>query len=115
MKPQFGACSGLGQTVGAPRYWILEYSLDDADWYPVEEYTVPDFPILSARRAWQCPAYKYISITLPLDEGLLDLPEVYVRMRPVNNLAGSIDSYDGTEIVKDRATELNYFAIRYNK
>lgn len=115
LSVQFGACSGLGQSVGAPRYWILEYSVDDSDWYPVEEYTVPDFPILSARRAWQCPAYKFISITLPEDAGLLDCEEVYVRLRPVNTLAGTIDAYDGSEIVKDRATQLNYFAIRYNK
>ena len=115
LSVQFGACSGLGQTVGAPRYWALEYSLDDGDWIQVANYTVPDFPILSARRAWQCPAYKYISITLPQDPSLLGNNQVYLRLIPCSTLAGTIDTYDGGQIVNDKATELNYFAIRYNK
>lgn len=113
---QFGAVSGLGQTVGAPRHWCVEYSTDQSDdWTQVETYTVPDFPILSNRKSWQCPGPKYISVTLPEDDRLLDNECVRVRLRPISTIAGSPGSYDGGKVINGRQTELNYFAIRYNK
>lgn len=115
LSVQFGCASGLGQTVGAPRYWVLEYSVDGFSWNEVEYYTVPDFPILSNRMPWQCPGPKYVSITLPEDPALLGRSAAYVRMRPISTAAGTISSYDSGEIVSGRETELNYFAIRYNK
>lgn len=115
LSVQFGCVSGLGQTVGAPRYWVVEYSVDGIFWNEVEHYSVPDFPILSSRMPWQCPGPKYVSVTLPEDSALLGRSAVYVRMRPTSSVAGTITTYDGGEIVSGRETELNYFAIRYNK
>lgn len=115
LSVQFGCVSGLGQTVGAPRYWRLEYSLNKIDWVEMDDYTVPDFPILSNRMPWQCPGPKYVSITLPEDTSLLGQSEVYIRLRPTSNVAGTIGTYSGGEIVSGRETELNYFAVRYNK
>ena len=112
---QFGAASGLGETVGAPRYWEIDYSVDGKNWINVDSYTVPDFPIRSNAKQWQCPATKYMSFNLPEDPELLDKDEVYVRMHPANTKAGTPDSYDGGEIVSTRVSELNYFAVRYNK
>ncbi|MBQ8839255.1 MAG: BACON domain-containing protein [Bacteroidales bacterium] len=116
LSVQFGAVSGLGEAVGGPRYWILEYSVDEgASWEYVDEYTVPDFPILSNRKPWQCPGPKYMTFTLPRDSGLIDNPKVMVRMHPKNTAAGTPESYDGGEIDREMKSQLNYFAIRYNK
>jgi len=112
---QMGVYNGLGQTVGAPRYWTVEYSADGQAWNYAGSYTVPDFPILSNRKAWQCPGPKYVSITLPEDETMLGQALVYVRMHPSSNLAGEPGSYDGGTIVSGRESCMNYFAVRYKK
>ncbi len=112
---QIGAESGLGRTVGAPRYWNLEYSVDGQKWTTAASYTVPDFPVISSRKPWQCPGPKYVSINLPEDTSLLDRNIVYVRMRPSSTQAGTTASYDGGTIVEGRETAMNYFAVRYNK
>ena len=101
--------------MGAPRYWVIEYSADGSVWTEFGEYTVPDFPILSNRKAWQCPGPKYMSFTLPEDSSMLGKEKVYVRMHPANTKAGTPNSYDDGEIVSTCTSEMNYFAIRYNK
>ena len=115
LSVQFGAVSGLGETVGAPRYWKIEYSTDGSSWTLVDSYTVPDFPIRSNAKQWQCPGFKYMNFTLPEDPTLLDADKVYVRMHPASTQAGTSDSYDGGNIVGSARSELNYFAVRYNK
>ena len=115
LSVQLGCVSGLGQTVGAPRYWAVEYSSDGSVWHLAGEYSCPDFPILSNRKPWQCPGYKYVSVTLPDDTSMLGKTEVYVRLRPRSSAAGEASSYDGGSIVSGKETEMNYFAIRYNK
>lgn len=115
LSVQIGAISGLGQTVGAPRYWVLEYSVDGSTWNEVHQYTVPDFPILSNRKPWQCPGPKYMSFNLPENNAILDRTEVFVRLRPTVNQAGTPNDYDGGSILENRETVINYFAIRYNK
>lgn len=115
LSVQFGVFNGLGQSIGAPRHWRLEYSTDGVSWTAVSDYTVPDFPVLSNRKVWQCPGPKYISITLPKDAELLGKAEVRIRVRPYVNKGGTPTSYDGGGIVGGRETAMNYFAIRYNK
>lgn len=115
LSVQFGAVSGLGESVGAPRYWKIEYSVDGSSWNLVDSYTVPDFPIRSNAKQWQCPGFKYMNFNLPEDAALLDRDEVYVRMHPANTQAGTSDTYDGGNIVSSARSELNYFAVRYNK
>ena len=112
---QFGAENSLGEGVGAPRYWNLEYSVDGSQWTLVSSYTVPDFPIVYKRKPWQCPGFKMFSFTLPKDERLLGKDKVFLRLIPADNRAGTEDSYDGGTIVSSQYSALNYFAIRYNK
>lgn len=115
LSVQFGVCGGLGEVVGGPRYWVAEYSSDGKTWKQIGSYTVPDFPIQSNRKAWQCPGYKYISFTLPYDQAMVGKDKVYVRMHPSENKAGTADSYDGGKIDVNLKSQLNYFAIRCNK
>jgi len=115
LSVQFGAISGLGDAVGGPRYWCIEYSINGLDWFQFGEYSVPDFPILAQRKMWQCPGPKYCSFTLPNDAGILGRDNFYVRLRPTSNKAGTTDSYDSGEVVSNMPSQLNYFAIRYNK
>lgn len=115
LSVQFGVCGGLGEKIGGPRYWEAEYSTDGINWTLLGSYTVPDFPIRSSRKAWQCPGYKYISFTLPQNADLVGKEKVYVRMHPVNNNAGTATSYDSGTIKADMKSQLNYFAVRCNK
>lgn len=115
LSVQFGVFNGLGQSIGAPRHWRLEYSTDGSLWKAVSDYTVPDFPVLSNRKAWQCPAPKYISITLPEDPALLDNSQLRIRLRPYVNKGGNSTTYDGGSIISGKESAMNYFAIRYNK
>ena len=113
---QFGAESGQGEGVGAPRYWAVEYSVDGGtEWKTAAEYTVPDFSILYKKRLWQCPGFKMMSFNLPEDPDLLGKEDVMVRLRPTSDIAGTMDSYDGGKVSPSGTSALNYFAIRYNK
>ena len=76
---------------------------------------MPDFPILSNRKAWQCPGPKYVTLNLPENNALLGKAKIYVRLRPSVDKAGTPSSYDGGSIDTDQPSQLNYFAIRYNK
>lgn len=111
----FGAGNGLGESVGAPRYWTLEYSVDGTSWTKFAEYTVPDFPIVYKKRSWQCPGFKMMTFNLPDDSALLGKAKVYVRMKPANQSAGTADTYDTGAVTAGSQSALNYFAVRYNK
>ncbi len=115
LSVNFGAENGQGDTIGAPRYWVVEYSTDNKNWTEVKEYTVPDFPSSYNRRAWQCPGFKYVTVTLPEDSSLLDKDAVYVRLRPLLDEGGSANSYDGAKTNSAAQSAINYFSIRYNK
>lgn len=118
---QFGAINGQGEGegangVGAPRYWKVEYSTDKGSkWVTAYEYTVPDFSVLYKKRVWQCPGFKMMTCTLPLDTELLGKEEIMVRLIPASTKAGTMDSYDGGSVNSTSKSALNYFAIRYNK
>ena len=121
MSVQFGAVNGYGMRVGAPRYWKLEYSVDDSDFVTAGTYTVPDFALNSSRRNWQIAGPKYISITLPEDAQVWDKAKVSVRLKPASMAAGKGDTYDEGKIddKEEGASKcdnaLNYFSVRYNK
>ncbi|MBQ3873603.1 MAG: BACON domain-containing protein [Bacteroidales bacterium] len=115
LSVQLGVCGGLGELVGGPRYWVAQYSVNGTDWEDIGNYTVPDFPIRSSRKAWQCPGYKNISFTLPEDPELVGKKSVFIRMHPVDKRAGTSTTYDGGSIVASLKSQLNYFAVRCNK
>ena len=111
----FGASNGYGESVGAPRYWQLEYSLDASSWTKFADYTVPDFPIVYKKRSWQCPGFKMMTFNLPEDSALVGRSKVYVRMRPSRQSAGTADTYDAGSVTGASQSALDYFAVRYNK
>lgn len=111
----FGAINGLGEAVGAPRYWQIDWSADGSSWNKVADYTVPDFPIVYKKRTWQCPGYKMMTFNLPENPALLGKSKVYVRLRASNKQAGTMDSYDAGAVSSGSQSALNYFAVRYNK
>ena len=111
----FGAINGLGESVGAPRHWQLEWSADGKSWTKCAEYTVPDFPIVYKKRTWQCPGYKMMTFNLPENPALLGKAKVYVRMKPSGSQAGTMDTYDAGTVTAASQSAMNYFSIRYNK
>lgn len=121
MSVQFGIVNGYGMRCGAPRYWRMDYSVDDSDWISAGTFTVPDFALTSGRRNWQTAGHKYISITLPDDAEIWDKAKVCVRLIPISKAAGTGNSYDGGSIdsVEDQSSKcdnsLNYLSVRYNK
>ena len=114
LSVSFGAINGMGESVGAPRYWQLEWSVDNTKWTKFAEYTVPDFPIVYKKRPWQCPGYKMMTFNLPENPSLLGT-KVYVRLKAANTQAGTMESYDAGTVASSTQSALNYFAVRYNK
>lgn len=115
LSVNFGAENGLGETVGAPRHWAVEWSLDNKTWKKAADYTVPDFTVVYKKRCWQCPGFKYISVNLPQDSSMLGREKLYIRLRPTSSSSGSMDAYDGQAFVSSCESALNYLSVRYNK
>ena len=115
LSVNFGAENGLGETVGAPRHWAVEWSLDNKTWKKAADYTVPDFTVVYKKRSWQCPGFKYVSVNLPEDSSMLGREALYIRLRPVSSSCGSMDAYDGQPFVSTRESAMNYLSVRYNR
>lgn len=118
---QFGIGNGLGGTIGGPRYWKAEYSVDGgAVWKAIGSFTVPDFtPIAGVRQNWQCPGRKYVSLALPVDDtSIFGNTGLKLRLIPDQDqlTMGDKTRYDGAALGSNQvATSLNYLAIRYIK
>lgn len=117
------------QTWYSPRYWVAEWSetdsqapADDKLWQKIGEYTVPDVSVWSNTLFSSIVAYKTIDFPLPLE--MLGKDNVYIRLRPVNDICSDGSDYAnarlkdsplGTALAAEHASSLSYFAIRYNK
>lgn len=116
------------QTWYAPRFWKAEWSEtdsqapeDDDKWHLIGEYTVPDVSVWANTLYSSIVAYKPINFDLPLE--LLGKKDVYVRLSPANDLCSDGSEYANTTIgahangalYAAHASNLSYFAIRYNK
>lgn len=136
---QLGSVNGTGSYYGAPRYWVLKWSVDGKLWetlglssYNSEEfvdltgkmgehdgkdytYSVPDFPVQTDRKIYNCPAYKYMSFTIPASADIWGKEHVYVRLHAAMDISGYDGSYDGDDICNNRANNINYAAVRYRK
>lgn len=116
MSVQFGSINGYGIKVGGPTNWAVEWSTNGGStWERLANYTVPDFPLLASKRAWQCPGFKYFTFTFPSSADVWNKDQVIVRLIPTSDVAGTSDSYDGGKVLSSMDNALNYFAIRYNK
>lgn len=116
------------QTWYAPRFWRAEWSYtdsqepeDDDQWHLIGDYTVPDVSVWANTLYSSIVAFKPVNFDLPLE--LLGKPNVYVRLRPANDLCSDGSEYANTTIgahasgalYAAHASNLGYFAIRYNK
>lgn len=117
------------QSFYSPRYWCAEWALtdsqspeDDSKWNMIGEYTVPDVSVWSNTLYSSIVAYKSINFDLPQE--ILGHPDVYIRLRPVNDICSDgsdyanahlSDSKSGAALASEHASNLEYFAIRYNK
>ena len=54
-----------------------------------------------------------MTFNLPEIPLLLDT-KVYVRLKPSNNQAGTMESYDAGTVAASMQSALNYFSVRYN-
>lgn len=100
----------LNRTIGAPRYWNVEWSTDGVKWAKAGEYTVPDVTSWNDTRYWQLCGYKHVNCELP--DVVLGQEKVYVRLIPNSSRAGETTSYDGG-LASDVSSSLAYFAVRY--
>lgn len=106
----------LNYSVGAPRYWNVEWSEhgnEDGEWTKVGEYTIPDVVQWGNTLYEQLNAWKNTNIELPLD--LLGKSTVYLRLIPSANKAGTTTTYDTAVINNNSTSGLMYVSIRYNK
>lgn len=106
----------LNYSVGAPRYWNVEWSehgnVDD-EWIKVGTYTVPDVVQWGNTLYEQLNAWKNTNVELPLE--LLGKNTVYLRLIPSVNKAGTTTTYDTDVINNSKTSGLMYVSIRYNK
>ena len=105
--------------IPGPRYWHLEYSLDNSNWTRTDTFSVPDYQQLNIPQVWQTVGFKQMDFPLPAAE-LSDKENVYIRLIPDSQLqAGSKSKYlDPTsQVTKNGSyrTCWNYIGIRYNK
>ena len=100
----------LNYTIGAPRYWNVEWSTNGSTWVKAGEYTVPDVTQWNDTRYWQLCGFKHVSCELP--DAVLGQAKVYVRLVPNSSLAGETKSYD-KGAASDVLSGLAYFAVRY--
>jgi len=132
-----GVSSAYGEDNGAPRYWTVEYSTDKKTWHSVTAdsysseswvdytakgneytYTVPDFPIVSAKKQYNLPGNKNISINFPASADIWGKGVLYIHIHPTFNLSGYSSggvSYDEGTIVNNRRSCINYLGIRCKK
>lgn len=113
------ALATVNWNLGAPRYWNVEWSEHGetgGEWNHVDSYTCPDLVQWSPTQYEQVPGWKNINVELPLE--MLDKSEVYIRLVPSVNKAGTTKSpwsYDGGTIQGGRNNTIPYLSIRYNK
>ena len=134
-----GVSSAYGEGLGAPRYWLLEYSTDKVHWTPVTAqsygaeawvdytakgsdytYTIPDYPMVSSQKQYNLPGNKYVSINFPASADVWGKDVLYLHLRPAKNLSGSNGysgglTYDRSPIVNNHRSALNYVGIRCKK
>lgn len=112
--------SGVPTYLEGPRYWWVEYSLDNEHWTAVARYTLPevcqDSPVT---QLWQTPGFMSVNVALPAST-LLDKDTVYVRLIPdAGLLTGSQTAYLDASIKYPNSgsfpTAWNYICFRYNK
>lgn len=117
------------QSFFSPRFWCAEWSLtdsqaaeDDSQWNMIGEYTIPDVSVWSNTLYSSCVAYKGINFELPQE--ILGHDNVYIRLRPTSDLCSNGADYanahlnesaGGAALEDEHASNLAYFAIRYNK
>jgi hypothetical protein len=102
---------------GSPRNWVAEVSTTstngtDGTWENVTGYTTPDIVNWDNTLLEQCSGWKNININLPA--ALFNKANVYVRLRPANNKAGTATAYDSGTIDTTKRNYIAYLSVRYN-
>lgn len=117
------------QTWYSPRFWTAEWSYtdsqapeDDDQWHTIGNYTIPDVSVWANTLYSSIVAFKGINFDLPLE--ILDKENVYIRLHPVSDVCSDGADYANAILSgspkagtnnEDHASNLSYFAIRYNK
>lgn len=111
--------NGLPVFLAGPRYWRVEYSLDNSSWTAAASYSLPDFcQTTPVAQPWQTPGFKQVNIPLPASK-LMGQEKVYIRIIPeASLLSGSKTDYIDPSIHYPNSgsfpTAWNYIGIRYN-
>ena len=112
--------SGIPYYLEGPRYWWVEYSLDNSSWTKVARYALPELcQETPVTQPWQTPGFMSVNVALPAST-LLDKETVYVRLIPDEGLqTGSQTEYLEPSIKYPNSgsfpTSWNYIGFRYNK
>lgn len=101
----------LNRHIGAPRYWKVEWSVDNSQWNQAGSYTVPDVTQWDNTCYWQLCGYKHVNCELPVD--VLGKEKLYIRLIPANDKAGQTSTYDGGTKANGKWNSVAYFAVRY--
>lgn len=106
----------MNQSYTGPVYWAVEYALNNpqnnSSWTTVTSFSIPPAIQWSNSCFWQTAGYMYVDIPLP--QALANHQEVYVRIVPTKNKAGSTTTYDDQPIGSGYCA-MSYVGVRYNK
>ena len=103
--------SVLNRTIGAPRYWKVQWSTDNTSWHDAGKYTVPDVTSWDNTCYWQLCGYKHVNCELPVE--VLDQSKLYIRLIPDSEAAGQTSTYDKGISANGKWNSIAYFAVRY--
>ena len=101
----------LNRTIGAPRYWKVQWSTDNSSWKDAGKYTVPDVTAWDNTCYWQLCGYKHVNCELPVD--VLGQSKLYIRLIPESAAAGQTSTYDKGTSANGKWNSIAYFAVRY--
>ena len=101
----------LNKTIGAPRYWKVQWSADDSSWQDAGTYTVPDVTSWDNTCYWQLCGFKHVNCELPAT--VLGQSKLYIRLIPESAAAGQTSTYDKGTSANGKWNCIAYFAVRY--
>lgn len=103
--------------VGGPRNYVVEWSdskEENAIWNPVANYTLQDLVRSgTGTLLTQVAGHKVIDFLLPTE--VLNLQMLYIRLRVINNEAGTNTADTGGVVANAAASRLGHVSLKYNK
>ncbi len=99
--------------VGGPRNFVAEWSVDNAAWNSLGNFTFQDVANWSNTLLTQVAGQKVLNFRLPQAASGQD--KLYIRLRVANKTAGTTNAATGGSITATATCRLSHVSVKYNK